>query len=144
MVQMIFLNLPVTDVSRSRAFYKALGFGFDERFCDERSVSVVISDTIVLMLLEHERFADFAPNPIADPAKTTAHLIALSRDSREAVDAITQAALANGGGDTGKVQEMGDYMYGRSFTDPDGHVFEPMWMDVDRAMAAWGKAEQPA
>ena len=144
MAQMIFLNLPVTDAGRSRAFYAALGFGFDERFCDARSVCVTISDAIFLMLLEHERFAGFAPKPIADPAETTAHLISLSRDSREAVDAITEAAIANGGSDTGKVQEMGDYMYGRSFTDPDGHVFEPAWMDVDRAMAAWGNAGEPA
>lgn len=139
MTQMIFLNLPVADIRRSRAFYEALGFGFDERFQDEVTASVVISDTIVLMIMERERFEGFAPRPLSDPAQTTDHLIALSRDSRAAVDAITDAAVASGGLDNGKVQEMGDYMYGRSFSDPDGHVFEPMWMDVDKAMAAWGQ-----
>jgi uncharacterized protein len=144
MPQLIFLNLPVADVKRSRAFYSGIGFGFDDRFCDEHSVCVAISETIFLMLLERERFAHFSPKPVADTSKTAAHLIALSRDSREAVDTIMEAALANGGADNMKVQEMGDFMYGRSFSDPDGHVFELMWMDVEKAMAAWGKTDSPA
>jgi len=139
--QMIFLNLPVADVKRSRAFYTALGFGFDERFCDDTALCVKLSDTIFFMLLETEKFAGFAPLPVGDAKKESQHLIALSRDSRAAVDEITEAAIAAGGTDINKVQEMGDYMYGRAFTDPDGHVLEVMWMDVDAAMKAWGQPE---
>jgi uncharacterized protein len=144
MPQMIFLNLPVADLERSRAFYAGLGFGFDDRFCDDTAISVVVSEAIVLMLLTHEKFASFAPRPVASETEKTAHLICLSRESREAVDALMEAAIAHGGPDTGKTIEMGDFMYGRSFSDPDGHVYELMWMDVDRAMAAWGQQSEPA
>ncbi|WP_370284532.1 VOC family protein [Pseudooceanicola nanhaiensis] len=140
--QMIFLNIPVSDIARSRAFYAGLGFTFDERFCDEGGACVVISDTITLMILTHEKFAGFSPRPVSSPAESAQHLICLSSESRAAVDALLDKALASGGTDTGKTIEMGDYMYGRSFSDPDGHVFEIMWMDVDRAMAAW--APEPA
>lgn len=139
MAQSIFVNLPINDVQRSREFYTALGFTFDERFCGPTSISVVVSESIYLMALTRDYFASFAPRPIGDPAQTTSVLIALSRDSREAVDKIMEAAIAHGGTDNGKVQEMGDFMYGRSFSDPDGNVFEPMWMDVDAAMKAWGQ-----
>ena len=135
--QLIFLNLPITSIARSRDFYAALGFTFDERFCDATSACVKISDTIYLMILEHAKFQSFAPLPVGDAAKSCQHLICLSRNSRAEVDAITEAAIAAGGTDTGKVTEMGDFMYGRSFSDPDGHVFEPMWMDVEAAMKAW-------
>ena len=140
MAQMIFVNLPIADIKRSRAFYGALGFTFDERFSDDTTACVVVSDTIFFMIMERDRFAGFAPKPVADTQKTTSALIALSRDSRAAVDTITEAALANGGTDNKMVQEMGDYMYGRSFCDPDGNVIEVMWMDVEAAMKAWGGA----
>lgn len=140
MTQMIFLNLPVSDLERSKKFYAALGFGFDERFCDDTGACVVVSDTIFLMLLTHAKFQGFAPRPMADTNRQTAALICLSRDSREAVIAITEAAIQAGGTDNGKTLEMGDYMYGRSFSDPDGNVFEPMWMDVEAAMKAWAQA----
>ncbi|MBF9036348.1 hypothetical protein HKCCE2091_19075 [Rhodobacterales bacterium HKCCE2091] len=139
--QMIFLNLPITDIAWSRAFYAALGFGFDDRFCDETSACVKISDTIYLMIMEHEKFAGFSPRPVSDPAQSAQHLISLSRAGREEVDAIVAAAVGAGGTDNDRKMEMGDFMYGRSFSDPDGHVFEPMWMDVDKAMAAWGVTE---
>lgn len=142
--QMIFVNLPVADLQRSRDFYAALGFTFDDRFCDDTGACVVISDTISLMILTHEKFAGFAPRPLSDPSETTQHLIALSRESRSEVDAILDRATAAGGTDNGSKIEMGDYMYGRSFSDPDGHVYEPMWMDVDRAMAAWSGESAPA
>ncbi|WP_375688247.1 VOC family protein [Pseudooceanicola sp. LIPI14-2-Ac024] len=142
--QMIFLNIPVTDLPRSRAFYAALGFTFDDRFCDDTAACVVVSDTITLMLLTHEKFASFSPRPIADPATTAQHLICLSRDSAAAVDTIMDKAVTAGGIDNDKVIEMGDYMYGRSFSDPDGHVFEMMWMDVDKAMADWGQQAETA
>lgn len=140
MAQMIFVNFPISDIKRSRAFYSALGFGFDERFSDDKSACVVVSDTIFFMILERDKFAGFSPRPVANTQETTSVLIALSRDSRAAVDEITAAAIANGGTDNNMVQEMGDFMYGRSFCDPDGNVLEVMWMDVEAAMKAWGGA----
>ncbi len=137
--QMIFVNLPSSDIARSRTFYAGLGFGFDERFCDADSLFVGVSDTIHLMILERAKFASFSPRPVA-PDGTVGALVCLSQPSAGAVDAFVSRALAHGGNDNEKVQEMGDYMYGRSILDPDGNVLEIMWMDVDRAMKVWGRA----
>ncbi|MBN8629790.1 MAG: VOC family protein [Rhodobacterales bacterium] len=128
MPQMIFVNLPVADIARSRTFYQALGFTINEQFSDETTACVVISDTIFVMILNHERFQGFATLPRADTAKSTAALIALSRDDRVAVDAIMAAALANGGSEPKAAVDHG-FMYQRTFMDPDGNVFEPFWMD---------------
>src|SRR5690606_29015485 len=99
------------------------------QFSDENAASMVWSDTITFQLMTHDYFATFAPKPIADAAATCGMLIALSRDSREEVDAITEAAASAGGrADIREPQDMG-FMYVRTFEDPDGHVFEPMWMD---------------
>ena len=132
--QLVFVNLPVRDLARARAFYAALGFGFDARFSDESTACVVVSPSIYLMLLTRDRFAGFAPRPVGSPDRETTVLVALSRDSREAVDAFMTAGLAAGGTDNDRLQEHGDVMYGRSISDPDGHVLEPIWMDVARAM----------
>jgi predicted lactoylglutathione lyase len=129
MAQSVFINLPVKDIPRSRAFYEGLGFTINEQFSDHTAASVVISEHIYLMVLSHAKFAEFSPHPIGDASQTTAALIALSRDSREAVDAIIKAAVAHGGRDNGKDQDIDGFMYSRSFSDPDGHVFEPMWMN---------------
>ena len=128
MPQMIFVNLPVADIARSRTFYQALGFTINEQFSDETTACVVISDTIFLMILNHERFAGFATLPRADTGKSTAALIALSRDDRAAVDAMMAAALATGGSEPKPAADHG-FMYQRTFMDPDGNVFEPFWMD---------------
>jgi uncharacterized protein len=128
MPQMIFVNIPVTDVARSRKFYEALGYRINEQFSDATAACVVVSDTIFFMILSHAKFAEFATKPLADPAKSTAVMIALSQDSRAAVDAITEAALKAGGAEPKPAQDMG-FMYIRTFQDPDGNVFEPMWMD---------------
>ncbi|MBI1172996.1 lactoylglutathione lyase [bacterium] len=128
MPQMIFVNIPVTDVARSRKFYEALGYTINDRFSDASSACVVVSEAIYFMILDHEKFASFATKPLADPAKNTAVMIALSQDSRAAVDAITEAALKAGGSEPKPALDMG-FMYGRTFHDPDGNVFEPMWMD---------------
>lgn len=124
----IFVNLPVADVAASRAFYGALGFSFDEDFSGEQTAAMVVEENITVMLLERGRFADFCVKPVADTAVSVAHLLAISCDSREAVDALSDTALANGGGEWREPQDHG-FMYGRSFADPDGHVWEPMWMD---------------
>ena len=128
MPQMIFVNIPVTDVARSRKFYEALGYKINEQFSDATAACVVVSDAIYYMILNHEKFASFATKPLADPAKTTSVMVALSQDSRAAVDTITEAALKAGGTEPKPAQDMG-FMYNRTFHDPDGNVFEPMWMD---------------
>ena len=136
---MIFVNLPSSDIARARAFYAGLGFSFDERFCNADSLMVGVSDTIHLMLLDRERFASFSPRPVASEG-TVGALVCLSQPSPEAVVDFVAKAVAHGGTDNGKTQEMGDFMYGRSVSDPDGNVLEIMWMDVDKAMKAWGMA----
>ncbi len=128
MAQMIFVNLPVSDLERSKRFYEALGFAIDPRFTDDTAACVVISETIFLMILTRARFAGFAPLPVAETDRTTSVLIALSREGRAEVDAITEAAIAAGGGEPKPPTDLG-FMYTRSFLDPDGNVFEPMWMD---------------
>lgn len=133
MPQMIFVNLPVKDLAASIRFYEAIGCEKNEQFSNEQAAMMVWSDTITFQLLTHDYFQTFTPKPIADARETSEVLIALSRDSREEVDAITEAAAAAGGEtDIREPQDMG-YMYGRSFQDLDGHVFEPVWMDVEVA-----------
>lgn len=128
MPQQIFVNLPVTDVARSRLFYQALGYTINEKFSDATAACVVLSDTIYFMILNHDRFQGFASKPMADPAKGTAVMIALSQESRDAVDAISAAALKAGGSEPKPAQDLG-FMYSRTFHDPDGNVLEPFWMD---------------
>ena len=128
-MRMIFVNLPVADLARAKAFYGGLGFGFNEQFSDENAASVVISEQIVVMLLTRDRFADFVPGgAVGDPARATTVLNALSVDSREEADDMLARALASGGKPWQPAQDHG-FMYGTSFTDPDGHVWETMWMD---------------
>jgi predicted lactoylglutathione lyase len=146
MTQMIFVNLPVTDVAKSTAFYEAIGCTKDERFSNEMASAMQLSDTIVFMILAKDFFQTFTPKAIADSSATTEVLICISRDSRDAVDAIVEAAAAAGGrADIREKQDMG-FMYGRSFEDPDGHIFEPMFMDMEAAMSAFpdGPAHEPA
>lgn len=135
MPRMIFVNLPVADVAASTAFYEALGMTRDPRFSNDAASAMVWSDTITFMLLGHPFYASFTDKAIADTRATSAALLCLSQDDRAGVDAITEAAVAAGGRETRPAQDSG-FMYGRSFEDLDGHVFEPMWMDVDAALAA--------
>ena len=136
MPKMIFVNLPVADVAKSTAFYESIGAKRDPRFCDATTSMMTFSDTIHVMLLGHDRFRDFTSKPIADAKKTTEVLVCLSEDSRSAVDATAAKAIAAGGkADPCPKQEYG-FMYGRSFEDLDGHIFEVMWMDVEAAVKA--------
>ena len=147
MAKMIFVNLPVKDVAASTAFYEAIGFTKDPRFSNEMASAMQWSDEIVIMILGHDFYSTFIPHKtIADSSKVNEVLLCLSFDSREAVDAITEKAGASGGkADVREKQDMG-FMYGRSFEDPDGHIFEPMFMDMEAAMAAFpdGPAHEPA
>ncbi|MDQ3077847.1 MAG: lactoylglutathione lyase [Pseudomonadota bacterium] len=127
--QMIFVNLPVADLAASRRFLEALGATNEPRFTDETAAAMQFSDSVFFMLLTHDKYRQFTSLPIADAKATSQALLCLSRDSRDAVDASVDAAVAAGGtADPGPVQDYG-VMYGRSVTDPDGHHFELMWMD---------------
>jgi predicted lactoylglutathione lyase len=136
MSKLIFVNLPVGDLQRATAFYEAIGAQKNEQFCDETASCMVFSETIHVMLLTHEKFRQFTPKQIADATKTSEVLIAISAESREAVDQVVGKAGAAGGViDPGPKQDFG-FMYGRSFEDPDGHIWEAVWMDVAAATAA--------
>ena len=129
MPKMIFVNLPVKDLKASKRFYEAIGCQNNPQFTNDDAAMMVWSDTISFMLLTHKFFSTFTPKQIANARQTSEVLIALSRDSRADVDSITAAAAAGGGKvDIRERQDMG-FMYSRAFEDPDGHVFEPMWMD---------------
>ena len=137
MSRMIFVNLPVSDLQRSRAFLEALGAVNEPRFTDDTAACMTFSDTIHVMILTHDKFRQFTPRPIADANSGSEVLICLSADSRESVDSAVERAEANGGtADPSAKQDYG-VMYGRSVADPDGHIFEIMWMDP--AAAEQGK-----
>ncbi|HYD46638.1 MAG TPA: VOC family protein [Phenylobacterium sp.] len=140
MPKMIFLNLPVKDLAAAERFYAAIGCTKNEQFSDDKAVSMMWSDEIVFMLLKHEFFSTFISKPIADAHAAVGALICLSRDSREEVDAITQAAGAAGG--QADIRDPMDYgwMYNRAFTDPDGHIFEVVFMDPSAMPAEDGAA----
>jgi predicted lactoylglutathione lyase len=128
MPTLIFVNLPVSDLERSKSFYSALGFEINPQFTDENAACVVISDTIFAMLLIKPFFSSFTSKEIADTSTTVAAINALSSDSREEVDALADKAIAAGGAQTNEPQDLG-FMYSRSFQDPDGNMWETMWMD---------------
>ena len=138
MSKMIFINLPVTDLGRSVAFYEAIGGRKQPKFSNEQAAMIVLSDTIHVMLLTHDFYRTFTGKPIADAHNSSQVLLALSAESTGEVDAtVDKAGAAGGKADPGPKQEMVELMYGRSFEDPDGHHREVMWMDA-------GAAEQGA
>jgi predicted lactoylglutathione lyase len=125
---MIFVNLPVADLDKSKAFYAGLGFVNEPNFTDETAAAMQWSETIVVMLLTHPKWKSFTTRPIPD-SRSSEVMLAISLDSRDEVDRITDLAGASGGTpDVNPVQDHG-FMYGRSFLDPDGHVWETFWMD---------------
>ncbi|MDX2918937.1 MULTISPECIES: VOC family protein [Streptomyces] len=128
MAQMIFVNLPVKNLETTVGFFGKLGFTTNPAFSDDRTACLVISDTIFAMLMTEERFKEFTKKDVADASTATEVILALSADSREKVDEIADAALASGGFPAGETQDLG-FMYGRSFQDPDHHIWEVMWMD---------------
>ncbi|MBI1403634.1 MAG: lactoylglutathione lyase [Porphyrobacter sp.] len=135
MSKMIFVNLPVTDLARAMRFYEAVGFTNEPRFTDDTAAAMQWSENIVVMLLTHEKWASFTGKPIVDAHAQAQVMLCVGIDSREGVDAVTEAAAAAGGtADPNPIQDFG-VMYGRSFEDPDGHIWEPMWMDPAMATA---------
>jgi predicted lactoylglutathione lyase len=130
-MRMIFVNLPVKDLEISKRFFGELGFEFNPQFTDETAACMVIDQNIYAMLLTEERFRDFIDGEIADP-DTTEVLVALSADSRDEVDSLVEKAVAAGGRPWKDTVEQGP-MYERSFRDPDGHVWEVVYMEQPAA-----------
>jgi uncharacterized protein len=128
MSRMIFVNLPVQDLTKSVEFFSALGFEFNQQFTDDNATCMVVSEHACVMLLVRPFFATFTTKDVADSATTTGAVVALSAASREEVDALADKALELGGRMIKEPQDEG-YMYGRSFYDIDGHAWEIMWMD---------------
>jgi uncharacterized protein len=142
MARMIFVNLPVSDLGASRRFLEALGAVNEPKFTDKTAACMKISDTIFTMLLTHDKFRQFTPRPIADARSGSEVLLCLSSDSRESVDStVERAVLAGGTADPAPKQDYG-VMYGRSVADPDGHIWEIMWMDPAAAEAGAGAVEE--
>ena len=134
MSRLIFVNLPVEDLEASKRFYEALGARNEPKFSNEAAAMMVLSDAIHVMLLTKPFYSSFTSKPIADAHNSSQVLLAISCDSPGEVDQLVAAAASNGGkADPGPKQDMGGMMYGRSFEDPDGHHWEPMWMDASAA-----------
>src|SRR3954463_3937264 len=135
MSRMIFVNLPVRDLERSKAFYEAIGFRHEPKFSKDADTMMVLSDTIFVMLLTHPFYATFTRKPIADAHNSSQVLLCISCDEPAEVDRITEAAASAGGkiDVSQEDQTRGGPMYGRDFEDPDGHQWAPMWMDPDFA-----------
>jgi len=139
MSRMIFVNLPVVDLTRSKAFYEALGFINEPRFTDETAACMRLSETIYVMLLTHPKWRTFTSRPIPTTDSSEV-MLALNCESREEVDRLTDLAERNGGlSDVNPIQDHG-FMFSRSYSDLDGHVWEVLWMDP---AVASGEAEVP-
>lgn len=132
----IFVNLPVKDIARTRAFFNSLGYAFNEQFCSEQALCMVVSDTIFVMLLQEQYFQTFTKKPVADATRGTEVLVCLSCTSRAEVDALVAKAVAAGGKTPNDPQDHG-FMYAHSFEDLDGHGWELVHMDMS-AMPAQG------
>jgi predicted lactoylglutathione lyase len=142
MAKMIFVNLPVTDLPASMTFYEAVGFTNNPMFTNDQAAAMAWSDEIVVMLLRHDFWKTFTSRTIPDAHQTAQVLLCLSHDSKEAVDAIVEAALAAGGKpEPTPTQDMG-FMYGRSFEDPDGHIWENVYMNMAAVPEGETVAEQ--
>ena len=129
MATKIFVNLPVKDLNKSVEFFTKLGFSFNPKFTDENATCMIIGEDIFVMLLVEKFFKNFTKKEIADTSKTIEAMVTLSADSREAVDALVEKAIAAGAATPNESYEEQDFMYGRSFEDLDGHHWDIMFMD---------------
>lgn len=133
MPRQIFVNLPIRDMARSQAFFRALGFGFNPQFTNDQGACMVVQeDSIHVMLLVEPFFATFTEKPVADARKVTEVLVCLSCGSREEVDELVRKAVAAGGRTYKPPQDHG-FMYYHAFEDLDGHQWELMWMNPEAA-----------
>ncbi len=124
----VYINLPVAELARSRAFFETLGFTSNEVFSDDTALGMEIGGTSFAMLLTHEKFARYTTRRIANAFETSEVLIALQLDSRADVDRLVATALASGGSAVREAEDHG-FMYAHAFADPDGHIWEPFWMN---------------
>jgi uncharacterized protein len=142
MTRMIFVNLPVRDLAKSTAFYETLGGKVNPQFSSADTKCLMLSEAINVMLLTHDRYASFTKRPIGDARKESQALIAITVDSRAAVDATLKSAVAAGGKADPNPKHDYDFMYNRSVEDPDGYVWEVVWMNAaamkDEQQAATG------
>ncbi|HEX8307532.1 MAG TPA: VOC family protein [Allosphingosinicella sp.] len=143
MPRMIFVNLPVADLGRSIAFYKAIGGEQNLQFTDETATMMSFSDSIHVMLLTHDKFRQFTTKRIADPNESVQVLLSFSCDSRDEVDDVTRQALSAGGSEVHDKEDHG-WMYSRAFADPDGHGWGRVWMDVEAAAEAMAPPAETA
>ena len=132
MARVMFVNLPVQDLTKSVEFFGSLGFEFNDQFSDEKATCMVVSEQACVMLLVAPFFSTFTVKGVADTATGTEVILAVSAQSREEVDSLVDRALALGGGVAKEPSDEG-FMYGRSFYDLDGHAWEVMWMDPSAA-----------
>jgi len=128
MISKIFVNLPVKDLDKSMAFFKAIGFSFNPQFTDKTAACMVMSEDIYAMLLTHDKVKQFTGKQIADAHKTTEVLTALAVESKAKVNELVDKAIKAGSKEPRQPQDYG-FMFGRSFEDPDGHIWEVFWMD---------------
>ena len=128
MSRKIFVNLPVKDLDKSKAFFAKLGFSFNPQFSDETAACIVVSDAIYVMILTHAKVREVMPPVVADAMRDTPVLVCLSCDSRGEVDEIVAEAVAGGGRTLEEPVDQG-FMYSQSFQDPDGHFWNWVWMD---------------
>src|ERR1700761_701551 len=126
--RMLFVNMPVVDLERSKDFFAKLGFSYHPGFTDETAACMLVGEHAVVMLLTREKFAEFSKLPIADPTTHALALYCFSVSSRDEVDAVSAAALAAGGVEADDAEDYG-FMYSRTFFDLDGHGWQVMWMD---------------
>jgi hypothetical protein len=124
----LFVNIPVADLERSKAFFASLGFRYNPMFTGETAACMLVGEQASVMLLSHETFASFAHLPMADPTTHTLALYCFSVSARDEVDTVAEAALAAGGSEADGPEDHG-FMYSRSFFDLDGHGWQVMWMD---------------
>lgn len=130
MATQLFVNLPVKDLNKTKTFFAALGYTFNEQFTNESAACMIISENIYAMLLVEPFFKGFIDKDIVDATKSTEVLLALSTDSRAEVDDLVNKAIAAGGTETRPTQDHG-FMYTRSFNDLDGHIWEIFWMNPE-------------
>ena len=130
----VFINLPVQDLERSRAFFAALGFSFSDEYRDENTLGMETGGSCYVMLLRREWFATFTPRPPADARAATEVWVSLELENRAAVDDFMETALAHGGDELKEPQEYG-FMYARTLGDLDGHIWELFWLDREAAAA---------
>lgn len=135
MTRMIFVNLPVANLARSMTFYEALGFTNNPAFSDDAGACMVWSETIHVMILTHEKWQTFTTRPIPDSGSSEVSL-ALTCDDKDEVNRLVEAGAASGGTADINPPEDHGFMFQRTIADPDGHIWEPFWMDPAAMPAA--------